>query len=139
MYLGHFAMIIYVIILTWLLFIKLIILLLTAFTNTYKQTYKHANILSPKQKQIPSKKYSTSTQQRTHVVHDRSPSFQRDALENCEHGKAEVVEIRDSIVQSEPLVRVLLANGTFLAFEPLTTGMDVVRIECYFACDAMNE
>jgi len=38
-----------------------------------------------------------------YVVHDESPSFHRDALEHGEHRQAEVVEVGNTAVRSDPV------------------------------------
>ena len=40
---------------------------------------------------------------RSYIVHDCRPSFHRDALEHSEHGEAEVIEVGDAAVRSDPV------------------------------------
>lgn len=46
-----------------------------------------------------------------HVVEDGRPSLHGDALENSEHGKQDVVELRDAVVGADPGVVALIAHG----------------------------
>lgn len=46
-----------------------------------------------------------------HVVEDGRPPLHGDALENGEHGKQDVVELRDAVVGADPGVVALVTDG----------------------------
>lgn len=53
------------------------------------------------------------------MIHDIRPPFKRDALENGEHGKAEVVEVCDAEIGADPAVPALHVLADRRAVEPI--------------------
>ena len=51
---------------------------------------------------------------RTYPVKDLSPSLQRDALEDGQHGVEEIVEVGDPVVGSVPVLPALRSLGTLV-------------------------
>lgn len=47
-----------------------------------------------------------------HVIEDGRPALHGDALENGEHSKQDVVELRDAVVGADPGVVALVAERT---------------------------